>query len=402
MGKDRREIDNKVLNQLDELKRKSLFRNRKTIESAQASRVVLNGKTFINFCSNDYLGFANHPKIVKAFKRGADKYGVGSGASSLVCGRSKAHLELEEEVAKITGRDKAILFSSGYLANLAIVGSFAQTRKDCVFQDKLNHASMLDASQISRSKLVRYPHLDVSRLGEALSSERTNTKLVLTDSIFSMDGDIAPLREIAELSARHEAMLVVDEAHGFGVFGEHGSGVLRDLNLDQRDAPLMMATFGKALGCAGAFVAGAENNIELMIQKARTYIYSTALAPAVAVAANEGLRLLVSESWRQEHLFALIKRFREGARLTGLPIMDSISHIQPLITGSADKATKLSETLLKQGLLISAIRPPTVPKNSSRLRITLSADHSEEDVDLLLDVLASCCFETGMEDHESA
>jgi 8-amino-7-oxononanoate synthase len=395
-------VDTIVSSRLDDLKRKGLFRTRRVIESAQSTKIVLNGKPLLNFCSNDYLGLANHPELVKSFKQAADKYGVGSGASSLVCGRSVAHAELEEEVERITGRDKALVFSSGYLANLAIIGALTQQRGDCVFQDKLNHASMIDAALMSQARLLRYPHCDVDALRSSLSVTSSCVKLVLTDSIFSMDGDMAPLSNLVELSAKHSACLVVDDAHGFGVFGTHGGGALDYLNLDQSDVPVMMATFGKAIGCAGAFVAGSEDLIELLVQKARPYIYSTALAPALAVAAKKGLRLIETESWRRQCLFERIERFRKGIKQTGLPMLDSFSPIQPLIVGSASRAVEISDALLDLGFLITAIRPPTVPKNTSRLRITISANHTENDIDRLIDALLVCCDKADGEIVESA
>lgn len=377
--------------QLNGLKKANLFRQRKTIESAQAARTTLNGRVVLNFCSNDYLGLANDPAIVKSFQGAAEKYGVGSGSSPLVCGRSTAHLELEEAVARLTGRDKALIFSSGYLANLAIVGAFASGRNDAVFQDKLNHASMIDASMLSRAKFIRYPHCNADALREAVGKNRSYRKLVLTDTVFSMDGDIAPLRDLAAVSTEYKACLGVDDAHGFGVFGERGAGILEQLNLGQSEVPVMMATFGKAAGCAGAFVAGTEDMIELMVQKARPYIYSTALAPALAVAATQGLRMVESGLWRRQHLAALVERFRKGAQQADLPVQDSSTPIQPLIVGSAERAVGISNALLKAGILISAIRPPTVAQNTSRLRITISAGHTEEDIDMLLDALLVCC-----------
>ena len=391
-----------IQGQLDELKSKSLYRTRKTVESAQGGKIIVNGKSVLNFCSNDYLGLANHPVLVKCFKLAADKYGVGSGASSLVCGRSTAHVELEEEVARVTGRDKSLLFSSGYLANLAIVCTLIQERGDSVFQDRLNHASMIDASLTSRAKLLRYPHCDLVALEASIAKNNSKRKLVLTDSIFSMDGDLAPLVDLAQLSCKYKAALVVDDAHGFGVFGTHGAGVLNHLQLNQTEVPLMMATFGKAVGCAGAFIAGPENLIELLVQKARPYIYSTAMAPAIAVAAKKGLQLIEKESWRQELLFKLIQRFRNGAKQAGLLIQTSSSPIQPLITGSAKRAIQLSDALLEKGFLVTAIRPPTVPANTSRLRITLSTSHTESEVDQLLDALIECNVKINKESVEHA
>jgi 8-amino-7-oxononanoate synthase len=378
---------------LDSLKSANLFRKRIAIDSAQSSRVVVNGSEVLNFCSNDYLGLSNDPKIKKSFQQAVEKYGVGSAASPLVCGRSTAHVELEEEVAKITGRDKAIIFSSGYLANLAVVATLAPDRGDFVFQDKLNHASMIDSAQLSRAKLIRYPHADHKALKETVHKKGSGRKLILTDSVFSMDGDLAPIRDLAKVAKQEKALLAVDDAHGFGVFGKSGAGVLEHFSLGQTDVPLMMATFGKALGCAGAFLAGPENLIELMVQKARPYIYSTALAPAMAVAATQSLRMLRAEQWRRDHLSALINRFREGAQQAGLSLLNSSSPIQPLLVGTATRALAISEALFRSGILITAIRPPTVPINSSRLRITLSASHSEQDIDVLLKALHVCCVD---------
>jgi 8-amino-7-oxononanoate synthase len=322
---------------------------------------------------------------------------VGSGASSLVCGRSTAHLELEEEVARFTGRDKALVFSSGYLANLSIITTLAKHRRDCIFQDRLNHASIIDAAMLSPAKLVRYPHSDAEALAESLAKEHANFKLVLTDSVFSMDGDMAPLDDLAGSCEINNACLAVDDAHGFGVFGRQGKGLLDHLHLGQNEVPLLMATFGKALGCAGAFVAGQESLVELLVQQARPYIYSTALAPALAVAAKKGLQLIQTESWRQENLFAMIKRFRQGASQAGLKIENSNSPIQPLIVGDPGQTTRLSDALLEKGFMITAIRPPTVPSGTSRLRITITASHTETDIDQLIEALGICGKEMGEE-----
>ncbi len=376
--------------QINDLKARGLFRQLLETESAQGRRVILNGKSLLNFCSNDYLGLASNPQIIESFRLGAEKYGVGSGASPLVCGRSSAHRGLEEAVAELTRRDKALIFSSGYLANLAIINALAPGRSDQIFEDKLNHASMIDGALLSRAKLFRYSHASTESLEATLAGKPSSRKLVLTESVFSMDGDIAPLAEIASLSAREKACLAVDDAHGFGVFGDSGAGVLEALDLDQEQVPIMMATFGKAIGCAGAFVAGSKEVIELMVQKARPYIYSTALAPALAVAATKALHLLSEEPWRREHLRALITRFRTGAEQAGLVLMESSSPIQPLVTGSAERALAMSKALYESGIFITAIRPPTVPINSSRLRITICASHTTEDVDLLLETLSVC------------
>ena len=383
-----RTSDSNIASRLKEIENNKLFRKRKTIESAQGRQVQINNRRFLNFCSNNYLGLANHPSLIKAFQQAVNKFGVGSGASSLVSGRNSAHVELEEEVARFTGRDKALLFSSGYLANLSIVSTLVEDRSDHIFEDKLNHASMIDAALLSRARLVRYSHANVGALKDALQRHPYSCRLVLTESVFSMDGDIAPLQAIAKLCSEQRASLIVDDAHGFGVFGNQGRGVLDLLQLSQSDVAVMMATFGKALGCSGAFIAGSDTLIELFVQKARPYIFTTAMAPALAVAAREALGLLQSETWRQGTLLALIERFRKGAQQLSLQVQDSSSPIQPLITGSAERALQMSEFLYDNGFLVTPIRPPTVPVNTSRLRITISAEHTEKDIDMLLDALS--------------
>jgi 8-amino-7-oxononanoate synthase len=383
-----RTSDSNIARRLKEIENDKLFRKRKTIESAQGRQVQIGNRKFLNFCSNNYLGLANHPSLIKAFQQAVNKFGVGSGASSLVSGRNSAHVELEEEVVRFTGRDKALLFSSGYLANLSIISTLVEDRNDHIFQDKLNHASMIDAALLSRGKLIRYPHADVEALEVALHRHPFSCRLVLTESVFSMGGDIAPLKAIAKLCSKQNASFVVDDAHGFGVFGNQGKGTLDLLQLKQSDVPVMMATFGKALGCSGAFIAGSDSLIELFVQKARPYIFTTAMAPALAVAAREALGLLQSETWRQDALFTLIERFRKGAQQLSLQVQDSSSPIQPLLTGSAERALQMSEFLYDNGFLVTPIRPPTVPVNTSRLRITISAEHIEEDIDMLLEALS--------------
>ncbi|NKB36304.1 MAG: 8-amino-7-oxononanoate synthase [Gammaproteobacteria bacterium] len=372
---------------LNKLKTKGLYRERIALSSAQASSITLRDQNLLNFCSNDYLGLANNPRLKKAFIDAANRYGIGSGASPLVCGRSTLHAQLESDLAEFTGRDKALVFSSGYLANLAIVSTFSSRTDTCVVQDRLNHASMIDGALLSRSRLRRYPHRDEKALERILIEEASKQTLVLTDSIFSMDGDMAPLTTISALCGEHDALLVTDDAHGFGIYGDGGRGTLSLLDLDQSAAPLMMATLGKALGCAGAFVAGSASLIELLIQKARPYIYSTALAPALAGAALESLKIVAEGEASRKHLHALIVYFKEAATSVGLNINRSDSPIQPLLLGCPETALKVSNLLLDKGFLVTAIRPPTVPQNTSRLRITLSAGHSFKDIDKLIDAL---------------
>ena len=369
-------------------KKQGLYRTRRVLSSPQQPMVCVDDVDYLAFCSNDYLGLANHPRVVAAFKRAADLYGVGSGASHLVLGHSKVHHQLEEALAEKVGRDRALLFSSGYMANVGVINALVGAG-DTVFEDKLNHASLLDGGLISKAKFQRYLHNDTENLrrklidGEGKVAE-SNT-LVVTDSVFSMDGDIAPLTDLSAICRQQGAMLMVDDAHGFGVMGEKGAGALNANGLTQDDVPVLMATLGKALGTAGAFVAGSDELIEYLIQEARTYIYTTALPPAVAAATLESLQILVDESWRQDKLQQLIKRFRLGAQSLGLNLMASSTAIQPVLVGGPDKALAMSQKLQEQGLLVTAIRPPTVPKGTARLRVTLSANHSEENIDQLLE-----------------
>jgi 8-amino-7-oxononanoate synthase len=367
-----------------------LYRQRLTLESAQGPTVRLQGREYLNFCSNDYLGLASHPKVIEGLRAAAVEYGAGSGASHLVCGHSRPHHQLEEALAEFTGRPRALLFSCGYMANTGVLTTLLQ-KGDQVFQDRLNHASLLDGGLYSGARFRRFPHNDVPALERKLQKrEAAGLKLVVVDGVFSMDGDTAPLAELAAVCRRRQAWLMVDDAHGFGVMGERGAGSTEAAGLDAESVPVLMATLGKALGTAGAFVAGSEVLIEGLIQQARNYIYTTALPPAVAAATGVSLRLLQQESWRREHLQDLISRFRRGAVQLELPLMASSSPIQPLLAGEARRASAISERLRQQGLLIGAIRPPTVPAGTSRLRVTLSAAHTAEQVDQLLEQLARC------------
>ncbi|BCX82408.1 8-amino-7-oxononanoate synthase [Methylomarinovum caldicuralii] len=362
-----------------------LYRHRHVLDSPQGAEVVVDGRRVVNFCSNDYLGLANHPEVVAAWRRGAEAYGVGSGASHLVCGHLRPHHALEEELAAFTGRDRALVFSTGYQANLGVIGALV-TRGGRVFEDRLNHASLLDGARLAGARLRRYPHGDLKVLERWLS--RGEEALIATDAVFSMDGDLAPLPQLAELARRHDAWLHVDDAHGFGVLGETGAGTLSHFGLDQTQVPVLMATLGKALGVFGAFVAGSDDLIEWLLQSARTYIYTTALPPALAEAARAARRLVQDEDWRRRHLQALTARFRRGAERFGLPLLPSPTPIQPLIVGDNARALRWSRRLLERGYWVAPIRPPTVPAGSARLRITLSAAHSEEQVDGLLAALA--------------
>ncbi|WP_339338292.1 8-amino-7-oxononanoate synthase [uncultured Oceanicoccus sp.] len=372
---------------LDQRKSNHLYRQRRLLQSAQGAEVVVDGKPCLNFCSNDYLGLANHPDVVAAFTSAANDFGVGSGASHLVCGHSSLHHQLEQELADYVGRDRAVLFSTGYMANLGVVNALVG-KQDAVFEDKLNHASLLDAGLLSGARFQRFLHNDLANLEARLKKSTENKKLIVVDSVFSMDGDLAPLDDLAALAKQYNAGLMADDAHGFGVLGNSGAGCAEHFQLDQQQLPVLMATLGKGLGCFGAFVAGSEQLAETLIQFARPYIYTTALPPAVAAATLASLKIMREDVARRQHLQSLIAYFRERAETLGLTLMPSITAIQPLMIGTSEQALAISDALLAKGFLISAIRPPTVPVNSARLRITLSAAHSEQQVERLLVALA--------------
>ncbi|MDE0510218.1 MAG: 8-amino-7-oxononanoate synthase [Gammaproteobacteria bacterium] len=374
-----------LANRLDRIRSAGLFRTRRTITTAQGALIRSEGRTFINFSSNDYLGLANDGRLVQALQSGAADYGVGSGASPLICGRSRAHEQLEEAVAQHLGRSRAVLFSSGYQANLAVITSFAPRRENVVVMDRDNHASLIDGALLARAGLRRYAHNDVAELENLCGSD---CALVATDGVFSMDGSIAALPDIAALCVRRRILLAVDDAHGFGVLGKNGGGTPEHYSLDQAQVPVLMGTFAKACGVMGAFIAGPDEVVEILIQTGRSYIYSTAMPPALAAAACRALAIVERESWRRDKLRALVDRFVRGARQLGLPLIPSQTPIQGLLAGSAEAAVRSSERLRAQGFWVNAIRAPTVAKNTERLRITLSAGHSEEQVDRLLDVLA--------------
>ncbi len=365
-----------------------LYRSRRVLEGPQGAQIKINGENLLNFCSNDYLGLANHPQIIQAFKKAADTYGVGSGASHLVNGHNCCHHALEEALAEFTGRERALLFSTGYMANLGVVSALVG-RGDAVFEDRLNHASLLDAGRLSRARFQRYAHADMADLHTKLESSRGHRKLIISDGVFSMDGDLAPVEKMAQQASDSGAWLMIDDAHGLGCIGEGGRGTLSQLALSCAEVPVLVGTLGKAFGTGGAFVAGSEILIETLIQKARTYIYTTAMPPALAAATLASLKLVETEHWRREKLAALISRFRTGMAALPLQLMSSTTAIQPVLIGDSEKTLKISEQLLQAGILVTAIRPPTVPKGTARLRVTLSAAHSESQVDQLLAAFAA-------------
>ena len=371
---------------LNSRKQQQLYRSRQTLHSPQGVVVRVDGRDYLSFCSNDYLGLASHPELIAAFKEGADRFGVGSGAAHLVSGHGVAHQQLEEELAEFVGRPRALLFSTGYMANLGVIAALCG-RRDAVFEDRLNHASLLDAASVSGARLRRYPHADAEALGRKLGASEVQQRLIATDAVFSMDGDCAPLKELHALAIEHDAWLLADDAHGFGVLGPQGRGRVFEQLGQGDDRVILMGTLGKALGTGGAFVAGSEDVIETLIQQARTYIYTTASPPALAWATRRALQLVRDGDALREQLSAHIEYFRACADELGLPLMASTTAIQPLLTGSAKRALELSARLREAGILVTAIRPPTVPQGAARLRITLSASHALTQIDQLLDAL---------------
>jgi 8-amino-7-oxononanoate synthase len=373
---------------LAERRAADLYRHRPLLQSPQGPEVVVDGQPLLAFCSNDYLGLANHPEVIAAWRAGAERWGVGGGASHLVIGHSTPHHQLEEALAELTGRPRALLFSTGYMANLGALTALVG-QGDTVLQDRLNHASLLDGGLLSGARFSRYLHNDAASLQSRLDKAAGNT-LVVTDGVFSMDGDLADLPALAAAAQASDAWLMVDDAHGLGTLGRNGGGIVEHFGLGIDQVPVLIGTLGKACGTAGAFVAGSEELIETLVQFARPYIYTTSQPPALACATLKSLELLRREHWRREHLAALIRQFREGAQALGLGLMDSQTPIQPIIIGDSARAMHLSRLLRERGLLVTAIRPPTVPAGGARLRVTLSAAHSEAQVQLLLNALAEC------------
>jgi len=375
---------------LDALARDQLRRARRTVDGHGAddggTLASVDGRQLVDFCSNDYLGLARDRRVAEAMATAARRWGAGAGAAHLVTGHTREHHALEEELADFTGRESALLFSTGYMANLGVTLAFA-SRGEVVLQDRLNHASLLDGTQLAGARLLRYAHREMDDAARRLDEAAGTVSLVATDGVFSMDGTIAPVAALAALARQHAAWLLVDDAHGLGVRGAQGGGVLEEANLTADDVPLLVGTLGKAFGSFGAFVAGDRDVIELVLQRARTYIYTTALPPAVAAATREALRSLRSEGWRRDRLAALITRFRAGCAAAGVAVAESDTPIQPVIVGDAAPCLAASEALRAAGYWVSAIRPPTVPRGTARLRVTLSAAHTEAQVDGLVAAL---------------
>lgn len=362
------------------------LRRLRVTDSAQGVCVQSEGRVYRSFISNNYLGLANHPALKKALTTAAERYGVGAGAAHLLGGHSRAHQQLEEELAAFTGRERTLLFSTGYMANWGVMTALLGAG-DRVLQDKFNHASLLDGGRASGAAFQRYLHADMRSLEKYLARDARAKTLVASDGVFSMDGDIAPLPALAALCTHHNALLMVDDAHGFGVLGKNGAGVCEHFAQTQNDVPVLMATLGKALGSFGAFVAGSADLIDMLTQFARSYVYTTAMPPAQAAVSSAALKLLQTENWRRDVLHARIAFFCAGAAQRKLPLLASKTAIQPLLIGSSECVMAVESALRNAGFLVGAVRPPTVAANAARLRITLCADHSENDIEQLLDAL---------------
>jgi 8-amino-7-oxononanoate synthase len=386
---------------LAKLDREHLRRQRRTIDSfvEPGSRVtaIIDGRPLVDFSSNDYLGLARHPAVAAAMMSCAERCGAGSAASHLVTGHGAEHALLEEELAVFTGRERALLFSTGYMANLAVMTALAG-RGEMVLLDRLSHASLIDGGLLSGARFKRYSHADTTaaELALAQNASSASATVVATDGVFSMDGDVGPLVALARISRAHDAWLVVDDAHGLGVIGPRGRGAVEYFGLDADAVPVLVGTLGKAFGSFGAFVAGSGDLIEFLMQRARSYIYTTALPQPVAAASRKALEIAQRESWRRERVLALTVRFREGASAMGVPVTEladvaALTPIQPVVLGSSQAAVLAQRDLLAAGYCVVAIRPPTVPRGSARLRITLSAAHTESQVDGLVEALSRAC-----------
>ena len=364
--------------ELDQRKTDGLLRQRRLLDSPQAEYIVANGKPYLSFCSNDYLGLANHPALIAAMQAAAGDSGVGSGASNLITGHHRYHDELEKKLAKFVDMPAALLFSTGYMANIGVLGALVG-RGDAIFADKLNHACLNDGGYYSLADFKRFAHNDVVALEKLLKSSTAKQKIIAVDAVFSMDGDIAPIPDYLRLCEQYDAYLYVDDAHGFGVLGEHGKGCLSHFNI-KSPRIIMMATLGKAAGVAGAFVAGEQVVIDYLVQKARSYVYSTPAPPALSATLIQSVTLIEQGDDLRAHLQHLIATLKANLQLKNWVLMPSDTAVQPLVIGNNHAAVSLSEHLQKLGVLVPAIRPPTVPKNTARLRISLSAAHSEQDV----------------------
>lgn len=379
--------DDKLNHFINHYKSIGLLRHRLSLDKRTGAHWQFQDQSFLSFMNNDYLGLSTHPKVIQAFQEGAQQYGVGSGAAQLLGGYHVAHQKLEEHLADFIGMDRALLFSSGYMANLAVLISLI-ARQDTVFADRLNHASLVDGGRFCQGTFIRYRHCNMKDLASRLQSSSAQTKWIVTEGVFSMDGDFAPLPDLILLAKTFDSNIILDDAHGIGVLGKYGGGTLEHYGLSPKNITVFIGTLGKAFGTMGAFVAGSTLLIEYLINFARTFIYTTAPPPAIAHATLESLKIIQKETWRREHLTSMIELFREKAAQRGLSISYSNTPIQTMILGNVEKALNYFHLLKKKRILVGCIRPPTVPFQTSRLRINLNVNHNHQDIDYLCETLA--------------
>ena len=375
-----------ISKQLYELKQQGAYRQRRKLDSPQDIKVVIDGEQFLSFCSNDYLGLANDARVCQAAKDAISNFGVGSGASQLISGYSSLHASLEEQLADFLGYQRCVLFSSGYLANLGVISALS-SRHSLILEDRLNHASLIDAARYAGGDLKRYKHRDINHADEIINTSESKSHLIVSDGVFSMEGSIAPIEQLSQLKHTANDKLIIDDAHGIGVLGNKGKGSLEHVGIDPSKVDILIGTFGKAFGGSGAFVLSDNDTIDYLIQKARTLIYTTAPPVALAAAATQSLKIIINEPERRQRLHKNIQYFRKALSKTALELLDSITAIQTIIIGENEQALWFSKQLEDRRLLALAIRPPTVPKNTARLRITLSSEHTQQQIDQLVNAL---------------
>ena len=371
---------------LSNLKQQGAYRQRRQLDSPQDIEVVVDGKNFLSFCSNDYLGLANDTRVCLAAKDAISNFGVGTGASQLITGYTSLHASLEEQLAEFLGYPRCVLFSSGYLANLGVISAFS-SRHSLILQDRLNHASLIDAARYAGGYLKRYQHRDINHANEIIASSQSEQHLIVSDGVFSMEGSIAPIEQLHQLKRDTNDKLIIDDAHAIGVLGTKGKGSLEHLGIEPSKVDILIGTFGKAFGGSGAFVLGDNDTVDFIIQKARTLIYTTAPPASLAAAAIQSLNIIINEPERRQRLHNNIQYFRKALSATTLELLNSITAIQTIIIGENKQTLWFSKQLEKHGLLVLAIRPPTVPINTARLRITLSSEHTQQQIDQLVNAL---------------
>lgn len=375
---------------LEKIKGEGLFRSLTLIEGPQGPRVKINGKEVLCLCSNDYLGLANHPEVKEAAIKATEKYGAGAGASRLTSGAMEPHRELEDRIKRFKKAEAALVFNSGWHANTGIIPAIVGRGAD-VFSDRLNHASIIDGSILGRANLKRYPHGDANALEGLLERSTAERKLIVTDGVFSMDGDVAPLKEIIALAERHGARVFLDDAHAVGCLGENGRGTLEHLGIERHPSVIEAGTLGKAFGSYGAFATGSKELMELLMNRARSFIYSTALPPGVCAASSKAIEIAGREPQRRKRLHKNAAFMRDGLKKNGFDTLKSSTHIIPLVTGGAKRTMEITGRLLDSGVFVQGIRPPTVPQGTSRLRITVSSEHTPTDLERAIGIIAKAC-----------